>query len=69
MTATDVIDEIKHLPQSEQSKVIQFTFELARSQQISGEELGVLTQRMLDSNDPAEKEKLKREITRGFYGA
>jgi hypothetical protein len=69
MTATDVIDEIKHLPQSEQSKVIQFTFELARSRQLSGEELGVLAQRMVDSNDPAEKDKLKDEITRGFYGA
>lgn len=69
MTATDVIDEIKHLPESEQSKVIQFTFELARSRQLSGEELGILAQKMVDSNDPAEKDKLKDEITRGFYGA
>jgi hypothetical protein len=30
MTATKVIEEIKHLPPAEQSQVIQFAFELAR---------------------------------------
>ena len=68
MTASDVIDEIKHLPRAEQSEVIQFTFALARERQLSGEELAVLAQRMVDSNDPDEVEGLKAEITRGFYG-
>lgn len=68
MTATDVIDEIKHLPRAEQSRVIRFAFELARSRQLSGEALGVLAQRMVDSEDPVKTEKLKAEIMRGFYG-
>jgi hypothetical protein len=68
MTATTVIEEIKHLPRGEQSQVIQFALELARSRQLSGEKLSELARRMTDSNDPAEVERLKSEITRGFYG-
>jgi len=33
MTATAVIEEIKQLPRTEQSRVIQFAFELARERQ------------------------------------
>ena len=68
MTATAVIKEIKHLPRVEQSRVIQFAFELARKRQLPGKKLSALAQRMVDSNDPAEVEKLNSEITRGFYG-
>ena len=68
MTATNVIEEIKHLPRAEQSRVIQFAFELARERQLPGKELTALAQRMADSDDLAETEKLKAEITRGFYG-
>ncbi len=68
MTATAVIEEIKHLPRAEQSRVLQFAFELARERQLSGEELSELAQRMADSNDPAEKKRLREEIHRGFYG-
>ena len=63
-----MIEEIKHLPREEQTRVIQFAFELARERQLSGKELASLAQRMVDSNDPDEVEKLKGEITRGFYG-
>ena len=49
--------------------MIQFAFELARERQLPGEKLSELAQRMADSDDPAEVEKLKAEITRGFYGA
>ena len=59
ITATHVIEEIKHLPRAEQSRVIQFAFELARERQLSGKELTALAQRMADSDDPAEVEKLK----------
>ena len=45
-----------------------FAFELARSRQLSGAELAPLAQRMVDSNDPAEIERLEAELTRGFYG-
>ena len=68
MTATGVIEEIKHLPRVEQSRVIQFAFELARTRQLSGEKLSELAQRMVESGDPPEVERLKAEITRGFYG-
>ena len=68
MTATAVIEEIKHLPHAEQSRVLQFAFDLARERQLTGEELGVLVQRMVDSKDPGEVKKLREEIHRGFYG-
>jgi hypothetical protein len=68
MTATGVIEEIKQLSPGEQSRVIQFAVELARTRQLAGKELSALAQRMVDSDDPAEAEKLKSALTRGFYG-
>ena len=68
MTATGVIEEIKHMPREEQSHVIQFVHKLERDRQLSGKELRVLAEKMVESSDPAEVEKLKAEITHGFYG-
>jgi len=68
MTAAKVIEEIMLLPREEQSLVLEFAFELARKRQLSGKALSALAQRMVDSDDPAEVERLKSEITRGFYG-
>ncbi len=68
MTASNVIEEIKHPSRAEQSQVIQFAFALARERQLPGKKLSELAQQMTDSDDPAEVEKLKAEITRGFYG-
>jgi hypothetical protein len=68
MTATAVIEEIKHLPRAEQSRVIQFVNELARSRQLTGEELGDLAKQMVEAKDPAEANRLREEIVRGFYG-
>ena len=68
MTAASVIEEIKHLPRAEQSWVIQFAFELARERQLSGDQLSKLAQRMADSKDPADAQKLREEIHGGFYG-
>jgi hypothetical protein len=68
MTATAVIEEIEKLTPDEQSRVIQFTFELARKRQLTGSELAALATRMVESNDPAEVERLKSALTRGFYG-
>ena len=51
MTATNVIEEIKHLPRAEQSRVIQFAIELARKRQLPGKKLSALAQRMADSDD------------------
>jgi hypothetical protein len=68
MTAAKVIEEIMHLPREEQSRVVEFALELKRRRQLSGAELTALAQKMVDADDPAEVEKLKSEITRGFYG-
>ena len=68
MTATAVIEEIRHLPPGEQSRVLQFAFELARERQLSGKELAALAQRIVESGDPAEIKKLRDEIHGGFYG-
>ena len=68
MTAAEVIDEILHLPRDEQSRVLDFALELKRQRQLSGKELTALAQRMVDSDDPAEVERLKSDISRGFYG-
>ena len=68
MTAKAVIEEIKHLPPAERSRVIQFAFELARERQPSGDKLSELVQKMADSKNPAEIQKLRDEIHRGFYG-
>ncbi|HXS67500.1 MAG TPA: hypothetical protein VN761_01575 [Candidatus Polarisedimenticolia bacterium] len=68
MTAAAVIEEIKHLPRAEQSRVIEFAMELARERQLSGDKLTSLAQRMLDSKDPTEVQQLREEIHRGFYG-
>jgi predicted HTH domain antitoxin len=68
MTAAKVIEEILHLSREEQSRVLDFAVELKRKRQLSGTELSALAQRMVDSSDPVEVERLKLEITRGFYG-
>ena len=68
MTAAKVIEDLLHLPREEQSRVLEFAFQLARKRQLSGKDLSALAQRMLDSDDPAKVERLKSEITRGFYG-
>ncbi|HEY4953218.1 MAG TPA: hypothetical protein VII71_07535 [Verrucomicrobiae bacterium] len=75
MSATDVIEEIKHLPRAEQSRVLQFAIELARKHQLSckdsslePEELGELTRRMVEAKDPVEADRLQEEMVRGFYG-
>jgi hypothetical protein len=68
MTAAKVIEEIIHLPREEQSRVLEFALEIKRKRQLSREELSALAQWMVDSDDPAEVERLKLEITHGFYG-
>lgn len=68
MTAAGVIEEVKQLPRMEQSRVIQFAFELARERQLPGKELSTLAQRMADAADPTVAQRLREEIHRGFYG-
>ena len=68
MTASQIIHEIDSLPPAERSEVVRYAKRLDTSRQLSGEELGVLAQQMVDATDPAEVERLKAEITKGFYG-
>lgn len=68
MTAATVIEEIKQLAPNEQAEVIQFAVGLARSRQLTAQELGELADRLANSTDPAEIIRLKSAMTRGFYG-
>lgn len=68
MTAATVIEEIKQLAPNEQAEVIQFAVGLARSRQLTAQELGELGDRLATSTDPAEIIRLKSAMTRGFYG-
>ena len=68
MSASQVIEEIKHLPPAEQAEVIRFAFQLARKRQLTGEELGELTSQMVESKDPLVASQLREQIIRGFYG-
>ncbi len=66
MSAAQVIEEIKHLTPAEQAEVIQFALKLARTRQLSPDELTTLAQRLAESQDPAEVERLKTSIAGGF---
>ena len=68
MSATQVIEEIKHLSPAEQAEVIRFAFQLARTRPLTSQELTALAQRMADSDDPAEVARLRTSIASGFYG-
>jgi len=68
MSATQVIEEIKHLSPAAQAEVIQFALQLARTRPLTATELNTLAQRMADTEDPAEAERLKTSIAGGFYG-
>ena len=68
MTAGTVIEEIKQLAPAEQEEVIRFAIKLAGERPLTAGELDRLAQRMVESNDPAEVERLKSAIASGFYG-
>lgn len=68
MTATQIIQEIDSLPPAELVKVVRHTKELDKRRPLSGAELTVLAQRMVDATDPAEADRLQEELIKGFYG-
>jgi hypothetical protein len=68
VTANTIIEGIKQLPPAEQAEVIQFALNLARERPLTSKELNELAKRMVESDDPAEVERLKSAIGRGFYG-
>jgi len=67
MSATEVIKEIQDLPPSEQVQVIEFALKLARTRPLTAKELSSLANRMVETEDPAEAERLKTSIAGGFY--
>ena len=68
MTTTEIIEEIKHLPRSEQIKVAEFARQVTENCPLSPEELGALAKRMVAAKDVEEADRLQEEIVRGFYG-
>lgn len=67
MSAAEIITEIDSLPETEREKVLGFAACRAK-EQLTAEELGELTKRMIETNDPAEEAALRAELVRGFYG-
>ena len=68
MTAVEIIQEIKRLPQDEQNRVIDFARHAGENRPLSPEQLGRLATRMVQTQNPAEADRLQEEIVRGFYG-
>jgi len=68
MTGAEIIEEIKRLPVEERAKVLAFTRSVTDNQLLTPEELGELANRMVETRDPAEADRLKEKIVRGFYG-
>jgi hypothetical protein len=68
MTAAEVIEEIKRLPQEEKSKVFDYARQAAEARRLTPEEVDDLAERMVASRDRAEAQRLQDEIVKGFYG-
>ncbi|MFN7140975.1 MAG: hypothetical protein ACK4UN_16720 [Limisphaerales bacterium] len=67
-TVAEIEAAIERLTPAEQAEVIQFAVALARKRPLTADELNRLAQQMVESTDPAEVEKLKSALMRGFYG-
>lgn len=68
MTSTQILDEIKRLAPEEQASVVRLVYQLDAERKLSGRELSVLAERMVNTSDPAEASRLRESIIRGFYG-
>ena len=68
MTALEIIEEIKRLPNAERDRVIDFVHKERRGRALTPEELGQLARQMAETKDSKEAERLQTEIVRGFYG-
>ncbi|HEY1170852.1 MAG TPA: hypothetical protein VGH19_05725 [Verrucomicrobiae bacterium] len=68
MSSGAIIEEIKQLTPDEQVEVIQFVIQLAKARPLTANELTELARQMVESEDPAEVQRLKTAISHGFYG-
>jgi hypothetical protein len=68
MSTVEIIEQIKRLPPDERERVRNFARERLEPGQLPADELGELTRRFVEASDPDEKERLKQQLFRGFYG-
>jgi len=68
VTATQIIEEIKHLTPKEQAQVIQFANRLDAERELTGRDLAAFARRMTETTDPAEAAMVRETIVHGFYG-
>jgi hypothetical protein len=69
MTATQIIHEIDCLPPTDVEKIVTHANErLEELRQLSPAALGVLLDQFIEATDPNQVERLRLELTQGFYG-
>jgi hypothetical protein len=68
MSAAEIIEQIRQLPEGEREKVKRFSQLKLEPGQLCGQELAALAKQMIEAKDPAEGDRLEKEIIRGFYG-
>jgi hypothetical protein len=68
MSAAEIIEQIKRLPEEEREIVRSYARERLEPGQLPGRELQGIAQKMLDAKDPAEAKRYEDEFVRGFYG-
>lgn len=68
MNAAEIIEQIRRLPEEDREKVKRFTQLDLEPGQLSGQELADLAEKMIQTGDSAEADRLEQEIIRGFYG-
>ena len=68
MNAAAIIEEIKHLPPTEQERVVEFVQTLETRRPWSGDKLTEYEKKMVEAKDPAEARRLKEQIVAGFFG-
>ena len=68
MNAAAIIEEIIHLPPTEQERVVEFVQTLETRRPWSGDKLTEYEKKMVEAKDPAEARRLKEQIVAGFFG-
>jgi hypothetical protein len=68
VSSSAIIQEIQDLPPSEQVEVIRYALELAKTRQLTADELADMAETLATATDPAEIVRLRSAMKRGFYG-
>lgn len=69
MTAQQIIEEMQHLAAEDKAEVLRALLRsVPAKKQLSGDELAELAERMIAASDPAEADRLEKQIIAGFYG-